>query len=65
MFSSKEEALGKLSNELKDKVFEGVDFPIGMDDAKEIRLRLMDERRSYGEKAAGNFVKSVFSLCEH
>ena len=65
VFSSKEVALGKLSNELKDKVFEEVDFPLGMDEAKEIRLRLMDERKSYGAKSAGNFLKNVFSLCEH
>lgn len=58
--------LGGLSNELKDKVFAAVeDFPIGLDEAKEIRLRLMDERKQYVLVQGQNFESSTFSLCEH
>lgn len=65
-FAGTEKALGKLSNELKNKVFEGVDdFPIGMEEAKEIRLRLMDERKIYGREAGQNFLKNFFNLREH
>lgn len=65
-FSGKEEALGKLSNELREKVFQAVDdFPIGMDEAKELRLLLMEERKARGDEAADSFLSSEFSLCEH
>ncbi len=58
--------LKKLSMEMKDKVFENVeDFPISMDEAKEVRLKLMDERREYGVQYNESFVQNVFSLCEH
>lgn len=57
---------GKLSQELRDQVFDGVeDFPIGMDEAKEIRLRLMEERKRYVAVSQNNFESNVFSLCEH
>ena len=67
VFTSKENALGKLSNELKDKVFASVDeFPIGMDEAKEVRLRLMDERKLIGIDQTRAFENiNTFSLCEH
>jgi hypothetical protein len=59
-------AMGKLSNELKDKVFDDVeDFPIGMDEAKELRLKLMEERTQYVIASERAFKKNVFSLCEH
>ena len=60
------DALGKLSAELKDKVFEEVDdFPIGIDEAKEHRLDLMRERRRLVRKLSKSFYKSGFCLCEH
>jgi hypothetical protein len=59
-------AMGKLSTELKDKVFGDVeDFPIGMDEAKELRLKLMEERKEYAIAGGRAFEKKVFSLCEH
>lgn len=54
-----------LSSELKEKVFENVDFPIGMDDAKEVRLKLMEERSSYVGEQNVVFEQERFSLCEH
>lgn len=60
------DAFGKLSQEISDKIFESVDdFPIGMDEAKEIRLKLMEERRLYVIDANRSFEGSEFSLCEH
>lgn len=60
------QAMAKLSNELKDKVFGDVeDFPIGMDEAKELRLKLMEERKKYVIAGKQAFEKNVFSLCEH
>ena len=57
---------GKLSQEISDKIFESVDdFPIGMDEAKEIRLKLMEERKLYVVDANRAFEGNKFSLCEH
>ncbi|KAJ2936892.1 hypothetical protein H1R20_g204, partial [Candolleomyces eurysporus] len=59
--------LGKLPLELRDQVFEGVeDFPITLDEAKEIRLELMEERKNF----VLDHIRTVnrmneFSLCEH
>lgn len=59
-------ALGKLSNEIKDKVFQEVeDFPISIETAKELRLKLMEERSSYVTNQVSAFEKNTFSLCEH
>jgi len=58
--------LAKLSAELKEKVFDSVDdFPIGLDEAKEIRLKLMEERRHYVVSQNSAFENVSFSLCEH
>jgi len=58
--------LGKLATELQDKVFEDVDdFPIGLDEAKEIRLKLMDERKEFVVRQTKGFEGVTFSLCEH
>lgn len=58
--------LGKLSAELKEKVFESVeDFPIGMEEAKKIRERLMEERKRYVVDQEAAFENETFSLCEH
>ncbi len=56
----------QLATELQEKVFEGVDdFPVGMDEAKEIRLKLMDERREFVALQNEGFHSVTFSLCEH
>jgi hypothetical protein len=52
--------------ELQKKVFEDVEeFPIGMDEAKEIRLKLMEERSIHGSKQDELFKAREFSLSEH
>ena len=65
-FQNKNKALGKLSAELSQKIFEDVeDFPIGMEEAKKVRLRLMEERERYVDQQGEHFEKYRFSLCEH
>lgn len=56
----------QLAAELQEKVFDSVDdFPIGLDEAKEMRLKLMDERREYVVLQNEGFQFATFSLCEH
>lgn len=58
--------LGELSNELKDKVLGEIgDFPIELEEAKEIRLKLMEERREFKLREGTEFESMTFSLCEH
>jgi hypothetical protein len=65
-FQNKNTALGKLSAELNQKIFEDVeDFPIGMEEAKEVRSRLMEERGRYVVHQGEHFEKNTFFLCEH
>lgn len=62
----KEMALGKLSTELKDMIFEQVDdFPISMEEAKELRLQLMAERSIFVSTNDDAFEERTFNLCEH
>ncbi|KAH8797931.1 hypothetical protein F5884DRAFT_814113 [Xylogone sp. PMI_703] len=58
--------LNKLSAELKENIVNNVDdFPIGMDEAKEIRLELMEERKAYVAQQGKMFESPQFALCEH
>ena len=60
--------LDRLPAELQDMVFdqEVADaFPFGLDEAKEMRLKLMDERKSFAIRQNGAFKRLEFSLCEH
>jgi len=57
--------LNKLPLELKDEIFKQLDFPMTMDDAKEFRLKLMNERRKFTVDYSTFFEKCSFSLCEH
>jgi len=52
-----------LASEAAGKSFD--DFPIEMDDAKEYRLKLMDERKVQGQIQREEFEEYTFSLCEH
>lgn len=62
----KGKGLGELPVELQDHVFGDVeDFPITLEDAKEIRLALMEERKHLMIQHGEAFVASEFSLCEH
>ncbi|MCJ1351541.1 MAG: hypothetical protein MMC33_001525 [Icmadophila ericetorum] len=58
--------LTDLSAELQNQIFEDVDdFPIGMDEAKELRLELMDERKEFVVTHNKCVERITFSLCEH
>ncbi|KAF6763599.1 hypothetical protein DFP72DRAFT_479215 [Ephemerocybe angulata] len=60
------DALTKLPNELKQRIFSSVeDFPIDMETAKELREKLMAERKSYVLDNQGQFAATPISLCEH
>jgi len=55
-----------LPGELQDMVLKSVDdFPIEMDEAKGLRLELMEERKNYVIIQNSNFMINEFSLCEH
>ena len=59
-------ALGKLSAELRKNICEDVDdFPISLEEAKEARLRLMEERKAYVTTHSTAFEGNKFNLCEH
>ncbi len=59
--------IAKLPPELQKKVFEEFDgFPISLEEAKEARLRLIDERKAYvTTHTSTTFVGNTFNLCEH
>jgi hypothetical protein len=60
------QALPKLPRELVSEVVGQVeDFPIGLEEAKELRLELMNERKAFVQKQDGHFASINFSLCEH
>ena len=42
-----------------------VDFPLEMEEAKELRLKLMDERKINDEEQNKGFEYATFALCEH
>ena len=56
-----------LPAELEEKVVEGVDggVPMSLEEAKEIRLRLMEERKAFVEEVDTDFQNYTFSFCEH
>ncbi|KAF9527132.1 hypothetical protein CPB83DRAFT_895559 [Crepidotus variabilis] len=59
-------AVGKVPNELQDHILKNVDFPMTMEDAKNLRLELMEERKVYSKLAESTFEgHDTFSLCEH
>ena len=59
--------LDLLPVELWDAVFDGVidDFPFSLDEAKDLRLKLMDERKAFVIRHDEAFKGMEFSLCEH
>jgi hypothetical protein len=55
-----------LSRELRDLIFQEVEeFPIGMEEARQNRLKLMEERKAFVLDKVNDFEKETFSLCEH
>jgi hypothetical protein len=63
--SDGEGALSFLPVELQDQVFKGVEFLICLEDAKALRLELMEERKEFVITHEGIFQENVFSFCEH
>ncbi|KAG5645508.1 hypothetical protein DXG03_005918 [Asterophora parasitica] len=59
-------AIAELPLELREQIFGDVDdFPIGLDEAKELRLELMEERKRWVVTHGEEFEQHEFSLCEH
>jgi hypothetical protein len=64
--AANEEPLLKLPPELRNEIARHAsDFPIGMEEAKELRLELMEERKNFVQHHGAAFEKHTFSLCEH
>jgi len=59
--------LNQFPVELQGAVFDGVTdaFPFGLDEAKDLRLKLMDERKTFAIKRDEAFAAMEISLCEH
>ncbi|KAJ1939691.1 hypothetical protein GGF37_004292 [Kickxella alabastrina] len=49
---------------VKNGILENVDFPISLDEAKRLRLELMEERSSH-DIGIGHFFTPDFYFCEH
>ena len=41
------------------------EFPMGIEEAKRVRLKLMEERKRFVKAQDGFFERYEFSLCEH
>ena len=54
-----------LPRELQDQILEDIDFPISLQEAKALRLELMDERKAFVVKHGEEFERGTFALCEH
>ncbi|PGH15726.1 hypothetical protein AJ80_05434 [Polytolypa hystricis UAMH7299] len=61
----RQHSLSPLPVELQEQIMEDVDFPMPMDEAKELRLELMEERSAFVEEQTTAFMSPTFSLCEH
>ncbi|KAJ1858370.1 hypothetical protein GGH12_000021 [Coemansia sp. RSA 1822] len=57
-------AMGNLPILVKDQIAKHVDFPISLAEAKELRLKLMEER-STNNSASESLFSPEFYLCEH
>jgi hypothetical protein len=60
-----QDKVGKLPPEVTHMVVENLDFPIGLDEAKEIRKELMEERTSQQNELDGNLKYFEWNFCEH
>jgi len=55
----------KAARDLGDREHAFVDFPLTMDEAKEMRLKLMKERSFFGEAQGETVEGNMFNMCEH
>ena len=61
-----DQVLEKLPQELKDEVLSyTMDWPMDLDEAKQLRLQLMEERKVYVQDYDKRLTEMRFSLCEH
>ncbi|KAF8061696.1 hypothetical protein FPV67DRAFT_1509958 [Lyophyllum atratum] len=59
-------ALSALPVEIQEHIFGDVEeFPIGLEEAKELRLTLIEERKVFVVMQGEAFKQHTFSLCEH
>ena len=60
------ERLAGMPNEVVDQIVDDVDdFPISLEEAKELRLELMEERKVFVEDVETDIQSSTFFFCEH
>ena len=60
------ERLAGMPNEVVDQIVDDVDdFPISLEEAKELRLELMEERKVFVEDVDNDIQSSTFFFCEH
>ena len=65
-FGKKAPLVREIPIELQDHILDGVDFPISLEEAKTLRLDLMEERKVFVVQNDQAFAESaMFSLCEH
>jgi Protein of unknown function (DUF4246) len=58
--------LGTVPAEIQNEIIHNVvEFPIGIEEAKELRLELMEERKVFVHRRDQTFASETFSLCEH
>jgi hypothetical protein len=56
----------QLPVEIHQEVMDHVDgFPISLEEAKTLRLELMDERKAFVARHDEKFAEATFNLCEH
>jgi hypothetical protein len=59
-----ESKLHLLPTELLDMILDNMDGVMTLDAAKELRLKLMDERTVFVDKSNKNYFELSFSMCE-
>ena len=59
--------LGKLPTEISEQIYNEVeDFPLGIEQAKEVRAELMAERGAHNDSiASGEYSGETYCFCEH
>lgn len=58
-------ALSKLPPELKDCVYDHLDFSLSMEQAKRVREELMEERKAQHDASLEKWQNQDYTFCEH
>ncbi|TEA18032.1 hypothetical protein C8034_v011241 [Colletotrichum sidae] len=56
---------GKLPQEIANLIFDELDFPMDLETAKEMRLKLMDERKDIQAAGMHRIMNFTWNFCEH